>query len=144
MQERNEHTTEFLKQFQLQQTFAAKKKAEGNTGLIVFAVVLCLLFPLLIPLVGIGVVVWLLCRNAAKKPGQAKTPQKNAWSLHRKKRAAAEDDLTFHASSTFTPNEDGEIWMSREKQLEQLNVLRDAGLLEPEEYRMKKERIENG
>ena len=50
----------------------------------------------------------------------------------------------FHVSPTFVPNEDGEIWMSREKQLEQLEVFREAGLLEDEEYRLKKERIQNG
>ena len=45
-------------------------------------------------------------------------------------------------SETFTESEDG-IWISRKKQLEQIECLKKAGILSPEEYKAWKKRIQD-
>ena len=56
------------------------------------------------------------------------------------------DEDAYRPSQSVQTPEYGtyEIGLSREKQLEQLRVLRDAGLYTPEEYRAKKAQIQQG
>ena len=130
------HSTEFLKQLQ-EQRFSAEALKDGTwKSLLPVAVVVLAFCPFLIPVALVaGLVIYLI-----KKQSDGETASGPKPVLHRKKAAQA-SHLT--PSATFTEGEDG-IWLSAEKQLEQLDTLYHAGLLEPEEYRMKRNRILGG
>ena len=133
------HTTDFLKQFSSLRTSAQDCDRKGQlTPLLVIAVVVGILIP---PLGILLLVLWGVWKVSGARKHKERTGR--SWSIRLGKRRDAEEDPVFHASTTFATNEDGEVWMSREKQLAQLEVFRRAGLLEDEEYRLKKERIEN-
>ena len=128
------HSTDFLKQLQ-QQRFSAEAMKDGKwKSFLPIAVVVLAFCPFLIPVaLVVGLVIYLV-----KKQSDGETASAPKAVFRRKKAAQPE----FTPSAAFTEGEDG-VWLSVRKQLEQAEVLKDAGILSPEEYQLWKSRIQD-
>ena len=127
------HSTAFLKQLQEQRTAESDRKG-GLGKLAPVAIVLLFGFPILIPIALVGGLIYVLVRKAGKSSREDRP--------RREKKRKPSEAKAFVASPTFTAGEDG-LWLSVEKQLQQAEVLKDAGILSPEEYRLWKSRIQD-
>lgn len=139
------HSNAYLQQLKEQRGFMEGKKPAMNKMiwllLIPVALISLFLIPPLLPLLIIGGVAYSIINK--KKNGGAQ--ERHLEREHRKKK---DEDGVFHVTSAPPVSEihenDGVVWLSEEKRLEQLKTLRDAGIIEQEEYQQRKKRIHNG
>ena len=124
------HSTAFLRQLQLKREDGTDKQQSKLLPLVVVGLAF---FPFLIPFALVGGLIWLAVK---------KLPRKEPSQEDRRPRRKKEKRADFEVSPTFTDGEDG-VWLSVSKQLEQAQVLKEAGILSPEEYRLWTARIQD-
>lgn len=139
-----EHSIAYLQQLREQRASMEGKSAMKNPIwllLIPVALIALFLYPPLLPLLIIGGVAYSIANKKKSGGTQERRPERQ----HRKNK---DDDTVFHVTSAPSVSEiredDGVVWLSEEKRLEQLKTLKDAGIIDQEEYQQRKKRIQNG
>ena len=114
----------------------------GGKGLALLVVVL-VLFPMLIPVAALVGIIYLLVNRKQKKQENARKAAESAFSTMPavEERSAVIRSATRESSARPVSQQYGPVGLSRQERLEQLEVLREAGMIEGQEYRDRKRRI---